>query len=372
MRALRMRNPKVAYGSSSARAVVQQGLLPLPDGDRRDTLHALAVDSGDPSFTRTGTTPMTYPRSLLLAACGTVAIAACSPTKVGTSQQAAVSRAPFTSDRISVITREPATMLQGQSADKVADIVLVHGLAAHRDVWSYVANQLEGSYRLHLVQIAGFGGAAPGANADGPVVAPVAEEIARYIGTLRRGSATIVGHSMGGAIGMMVAARHPDLVDHLMVVDEPPSLAVVFGPGMTADSLGKIADMLRSAILNAPPGTLGPFEQMLPGMTRVEAQRPALIQYARASHRPTVANAFRELIVTDLRPELSRITAPTTVLYVVPAALPMSSEAFQQVQQQAFAPIRKVRLVRVDSSEHYIQIDQPGRVVSEVRALMAR
>jgi len=97
-----------------------------------------------------------------------------------------------------------------------------------------------------------------------------------------------------------------------------------------------------------------------------------LIRYAHDSYRPTVANAFHELIVTDLRPELGQITAPVTVLYVVPASVPMTPEAFRQALQDAFASVRNLDLVRVESSEHYIQIDQPASVVAEIRALMAK
>lgn len=293
-----------------------------------------------------------------------MAVTSCSPRpEVGASTQApTLVRAPFVSNRISVTTR---------GLEQGPDIILVPGLAAHPDVWSAIADSLAPRYRLHLLQIKGFGGASPGANVDGPVSAPVAEEIARYIRSLGRGRAAIVGHSMGGAIGMMVAARHPDVVDHLMVIDEPPSMAAVFGD-VSADSLRRVAAALRNAIVSAPAGTMGPLDQMLPTMTRVAAARPLLIRYAHDSYRPTVANAFHELIVTDLRPELGQITAPVTVLYVVPASVPMTPEAFRQALQDAFASVRNLDLVRVESSEHYIQIDQPASVVAEIRALMAK
>lgn len=84
------------------------------------------------------------------------------------------------------------------------------------------------------------------------------------------------------------------------------------------------------------------------------------------------ANAFHELFVTDLGPELGRISAPTTVLYSLPSAVPMSAEEFRQNWDRAFAPVRHLRILRVENSEHYIQIDQPGRVVAELRGLLAR
>jgi pimeloyl-ACP methyl ester carboxylesterase len=300
--------------------------------------------------------------SYLLAVCAASAVAACAPRpQLDSATPGDGHGTAFVSERLSVTTRGVAG----------PDVILVPGLAAHRDVWSAVADSLSGSCRLHIVQVSGFAGAAPGANAEGPVSAPVAEEIARYITHIGR-PAAVVGHSMGGAIGMMVAARHPKLVSHLMVIDEPPSLGAMFGSGLPPDSLQHMADMLRLAIMSAPPGSVGPLDQMLASMTGIAAERPRLIQYAHDSYRATIANAFRELILTDLRPELGWITAQVSVLYAVPESFRKSPDAYRQALQQAFAPVQHLELVRVDSSEHYIQIDRPGRVVAEIRALMAR
>ena len=108
--------------------------------------------------------------------------------------------AAFTSDRIAVTT-------EGSGPD----VVLVHGLASSARVWKGMTGRVPG-YRYHLVQIAGMGAAAPGGNAQGAVVAPVADEIARYVREEKLKTPALIGHSMGGTIGMMVAARNPDTV----------------------------------------------------------------------------------------------------------------------------------------------------------------
>lgn len=269
---------------------------------------------------------------------------------------------PFTSERVHVATRGVGP-----------DIIFLHGVGGNRDVWSAVADSLDEQYRVHGVQINGFGGAAPGANADGPVAAPVAEEIARYIRETKLQRPAIVGHSMGGAIGMMVAARHPDLVGRLMVIDEPPFLGAIFGaPGASTDSIRKIADGLRAGFMAVPADSPTVLEQMVPTMTRSDSAKRVLLAFARASHRPTVANSMHELIVTDLRPELSKITAPVTVLYVAPVGVPMTAAQFDEMMRQSYAGARGARLIRVDSSNHYIQMDRPGRVVAEIRTFMTR
>ena len=299
-------------------------------------------------------------RFFLFTAGAALALTACATAPP--REDAPASSGQFVSDRITVVTR-------GQGPQH---IILVPGLASHRDVWAGVAEDLDDRYRLHLVQVNGFAGLAPGANADGPVSAPVAEEIARYIRESGLERPAVIGHSMGGSIGMMLAARHPELVGRLMVVDMYPFLGTLFGPpGATLDSLRPMADQFRAQILAETPGSpTGTLEQMFPGMTRVEAMRPMLLQGVRETDRRTAANAFHELIMTDLRPELARITVPMTVLYVHPPDVPLSAEEFDRAMRLAYASALRARVLKVEDSRHFIQFDQPARFVAEVEALM--
>src|SRR5580698_6711201 len=76
---------------------------------------------------------------------------------------------PF-SDRVTVTVR-----------GKGPDVLLIPGLASSNAVWDGIVKRLEGHYRLHLVQVAGFAGAPPQANASGPVLQPVANALDAYI-----------------------------------------------------------------------------------------------------------------------------------------------------------------------------------------------
>src|SRR4051812_25197318 len=136
----------------------------------------------------------------------------------------AAEAAPFHSDRISVETR-----------GRGPDVVLIPGLSSSPKVWEGAVAAVSG-YRYHLVRVAGFDGAPAGANASGPVVAPVAEEIARYIREAGLKHPALVGHSLGGSWALMVAARHPEFASRVMVVDMMPYLGALFaGPTATAE-----------------------------------------------------------------------------------------------------------------------------------------
>jgi len=291
-------------------------------------------------------------RFLSLAAIAALTLAAC----------ATAARREFASDRISVVARGSGP-----------DVILIPGLTGHgEEVWAGVAETLDDRYRLHLVQVNGFAGVAPGANAEGSVSAPVAEEIARYIREARLARTAVIGHSMGGTIGMMLAVRHPDVVGGLMVVDMMPYMGELFGSaGATPDGLRGIADQARARILQDPPGT-GFIAQLFQGMTLDAQMQEVLMRHARESDRRTVANAFHELIVTDLRPEISRITAPVTVLYVHPPNVPIPPQQFESSMARLYANAPNVQLVKIDDSRHFIHWDQPARFTAEVDAFMTR
>lgn len=268
----------------------------------------------------------------------------------------------FVSDRIAIVTRGSGP-----------DLILIPGLGMHyEEAWGDAAEALDDRYRLHLVQVNGFAGVAPAANAEGPVSAPVAEEIARYVQEASLVRPAVIGHSMGGTIGMMLAARHPDAVGRLMIIDMMPTSAPFLGPaGETPEGIRAVADQARAQILEAPPGT-GFIAQLFEGMTLDVQKDSMLMQLVRDSDRQTVANAFHELVVTDLRPELSSIVAPVTVLYVHPPNVPLPPEAFDASVADLFANATDVRLVRIDDSRHFIQWDQMGRSIAEVDSFMTR
>lgn len=227
-------------------------------------------------------------------------------------------------------------------------------------------------YRFHLVQVKGFAGVPAEANASGDVAAPVAAEIARYIRGTGLQRPAVVGHSMGGSIGMMLAARHPGSIGRLMVVDMVPFMGAMFGrPNATVAEMRPMADQMRS-MMSGPPNPQGEamLVQTINGMLRTESARAAVLADSRASDRGAVANSYHELIVTDLRPELSSIRVPTTVLYVTPAGAPVTDEQMDALYRTSYANLAGVRLVRVPDSAHFIQIDAPERFRQELGSFL--
>src|SRR5260370_23440448 len=70
-----------------------------------------------------------------------------------------------------------SVVIQGAAPGKGADVILIPGLASSRNVYASEAKLLNSTYRLHLIQIAGFAGEPAGPNATGPILSPVVEQL---------------------------------------------------------------------------------------------------------------------------------------------------------------------------------------------------
>jgi pimeloyl-ACP methyl ester carboxylesterase len=71
----------------------------------------------------------------------------------------------------------------------------------------------------------------------------------------------------------------------------------------------------------------------------------------------------------DLTSELSRITAPLTVVYAVPN-IPEDSIAIDRLYRIGYAPVHGAKLRRVPGSGHMVMYDQPQRFYAEVREFL--
>ena len=271
---------------------------------------------------------------------------------------------------------QPATSF---ASDRIAvtatgsgpDVVLISGLGSHPEIWSAVVTGIPG-FRYHLVEIAGFAARPAGANATGPVLEPVAGEIARYISEARLERPALIGHSMGGSWALMVAARHPALASRVMVVDMIPFAGAMFGaPDVTAEAIRPIAESLRQTMASlAGEARRQQVEQTVASLVRTPGLRPRIVAYSLASDPAVSAQAFYDMIVTDLRPELRNIRVPVTVLWVQPPGLPFGQEQRAENYRAAYANLPQAVIRQIPDSYHYIMLDQPIVFDREVRTFL--
>src|SRR5690606_5498588 len=268
---------------------------------------ALGMEGGGEAFLNLKGNPMskisapakTLRAFMLAAAIGWTAGTVSSPAQ---AEPVRIEAPAFASDRLSV-----EVMGQGP------DVILIPGFASSREVWRPLAQRLAASHRVHLVQLAGFAGE-PWAHGDGAFVQPVVDELARYAATLNRPA--VIGHSMGGLSGLLLAQQHPEAVGRVMSVDSLPFFSAMFGPQVTPQTAQPFADQAAAAILSADEAAFRVQQQQTAvGMMRDEAGRSAMVDWSMASDRQAMASAISEVMTADARPGLAAMSTPVWGIY---------------------------------------------------------
>jgi 3-oxoadipate enol-lactonase/4-carboxymuconolactone decarboxylase len=94
--------------------------------------------------------------------------------------------------------------------------VLVHAAGSHAGMWR---RQIEGASLENSVVALDFPGHGRSTGIEGlPSIEAYADFLARFAATLRLRRFVLVGRSMGGAVGVTLAARRPELLDGLVLV----------------------------------------------------------------------------------------------------------------------------------------------------------
>ncbi|MCB1560654.1 MAG: alpha/beta fold hydrolase [Xanthomonadales bacterium] len=108
--------------------------------------------------------------------------------------------------------------LEAGSNNDEPPLVLVHGFTGSKDNWLPIVRTLAPDRRLLIPDLPGWNDSERQTGADVGFAAQ-AENLSQFIDTVVAGPVDLVGHSMGGGIVAVLAARHPSQVHRLVLMD---------------------------------------------------------------------------------------------------------------------------------------------------------
>jgi pimeloyl-ACP methyl ester carboxylesterase len=279
-------------------------------------------------------------------------------------------RKPLFSQAITATPTRFSVVIEGVAPFKGPDVLLIPGLASSRDVYAAEAKLLTATYRLHLIQLAGFAGEPAGPNATGPIFAPVVEQLHQYLADNHLQPIPVIGHSLGGLLALMLAQAHPEDVSKLLLIDTLPFYGLFFNPAATVESVASQAKATHDQFLTLPNDQ---FAASAPSYTNrlvkdPEGQRQVTASSI-SSDRTVFANAMLEDLGTDLRPQLATIKTPMTLLYPYETAEGPADQV-TALYTTAYAAKPNLKIIRIDDSRHFIMYDQPAAFDKAVQTFL--
>lgn len=206
--------------------------------------------------------------------------------------------------RITAADVTGSTQSQAAPSGSGAEIVLLHGLFDDHRGWRDLPRRLAtAGHSVLAPDLPGHGDSAPAATLDEAATA-LARTITEAVPT---GPLTLIGHSLGAALAVKLAALMPARVAHLLLSAPAglgPRINADFTQGMlTAETPQALARAL--SLLDAGPLSATALAQEL---ARLKAQRAGHATLAAALS----SNGFQQIDITE---GLARLTCATTVLF---------------------------------------------------------
>ncbi len=243
-------------------------------------------------------------------------------------------------------------------------MILIPGFLSSGEVWGPVIEHFASRYRLHVLTLAGFAGVPA---VDGPLLVRVRDELIAYIREERLNRPVLVGHSLGGFLAMWIASTAPDVAGPLVAVDGVPFQPALMHPSATADAMEPLARRMRVMYRAMTPEQLGlQTRKALTGMMSRPADVERATVWASRSDAAAAGQALYELMTTDLRNDVARITSD--VLLVAATKIAASNQDSLETALNAYRAqvgrIRRHRVVAATHALHFVMLDDPAFLLS--------
>jgi len=245
-----------------------------------------------------------------------------------------------------------------------APVVFLHGLFGQGRNFTQIAKALAPDFRSLLVDLPNHGRSAW---TDGFDYAATADLVAEHLRTAfaADGPVHVVGHSMGGKVAMVLALRHPELVDRLVVADIAPA---------TGGSLGEFEHLLDSlAQIDLTTVTRrGEADEQLAQRVHDARVRGFLLQNLRADGERFRWQANLDLLRRELPtiggfPDVGDATFERPVLWV-------AGDRSDYVRPEHGPAMRalfpRTTLVTLKGAGHWVHSEQPEAFVSALRTFL--
>lgn len=214
-----------------------------------------------------------------------------------------------------------------QTLGQGPDLIMLHGWGLHGGIWQLAAEQLASDYRVHLIDLPGFG--------RSELTAPFSlQHMVQQVMDVMPEQAILLGWSMGGLVAQQIAMQQPQRVSALINVATSPCFmnrddwqvglkSHILGDFSNALAQDYVATLQRFLAIQ----TIGSEHAKLD----IKLLKQQLFLHGEP-HQQALTKGLQLLHDVDLRSTLSDIQCPTTWLYGrLDSLVPVASAA--QIKQ---------------------------------------
>lgn len=186
-------------------------------------------------------------------------------------------------------------------------ILLFPGFTCTGEVWDDTVLELSKNYQCHVFTFAGFGGVTP---IEKPWLSKIKEGIMSYVEEQKLKDPIVLGHSLGGALGLWLATDKNHPYNKLIIVDALPSIGALMMPNFNSDNIVYENPMSTQLLAMDAEAFEKTAIQMVSGMTLNIEKHKQLKDWIIQADRETYVHGYTDLLRLDLREDVAKITIP--------------------------------------------------------------
>jgi len=203
--------------------------------------------------------------------------------------------------------------LDSGADDSLPTIIFVHGFGAEKDNWPRMAAFLSGDYRLVAIDLLGHGDSDKPREVSYKISAQM-ERLHSVIKAIDLPAFHMIGNSMGGHIAGMYAARHPEGVLSVTLLNNGGILSPVIADAWQATAAGEPNPLIIRSVDDIDR-FLDYVMVEKPFMTQSIKEHFAKLSMAKQELNDYIFDFLRDENFEDLALELPKITAPVQIIW---------------------------------------------------------
>ena len=241
-------------------------------------------------------------------------------------------------------------------------VLLFPGFTSTSEVWDDFIDELSQHFEVHSFTFAGFGEVPP---IETPWFPKIKEAVQTYVRENKLKNPQIIGHSMGGILGLWLASEDPELYKKIIVVDALPAMGALMRPDYKSDNIVYDNPFNKQILEMSEPDFAAMATQMASAMSLNKEKHALLKKWILETDRKTYVYGYTDLLKLDLREELTKISTPVTILG---ATQPYGKEAAEKNYREQYSRLENYTLHFAENSGHFIMFDQPEWFLEKIKA----
>jgi pimeloyl-ACP methyl ester carboxylesterase len=239
-------------------------------------------------------------------------------------------------------------------------ILLFPGFGCTGDIWKETTRELAKKYECHVFTFAGFGGVPP---IEKPWLPKIKEQVLEYVKSHQLKNSIIIGHSLGGTLGLWLASTETSLFQKIIAVDALPCSGVLMVPNFKAEDMVYDNPYSKQLLEMDSSSFRAMAKQMVSFMVLKKEKQDGIINWMMMADRKTYVYGYIDLLKLDLRQDIAKITIPVVVL----AATHPDKKMIENTYNTQYQQLTNKVFHYADQSAHFVMLDQPEWFLAKLK-----